>query len=64
MGVSFTATKMTEKRGGTEENSSFEVRQGLSVPRPHPSPSVELRRAEGKYVSVGLFQHQLSNPKC
>ena len=33
--VSFTATKMTEKRGGTEENSSSEVRNCLSFPRPH-----------------------------
>jgi len=61
--MSFTATKTTKKRGGTEENSSSEVRKGLFFPSPHPSPSLELRRVEEKYVSIRLFQHQLSNPK-
>ena len=33
--VSFTATKTTEKKGGTEENSSFEVRNCLSLDLTH-----------------------------
>lgn len=33
--VSFTATKTTENKGGTEENSSFEVRNCLSLDLTH-----------------------------
>ena len=42
--VSFTATKTTEKKGGTEENSSFEVRNCLSLDLTHITNWEEQRK--------------------